>query len=88
MLRRITLLSALLMAGCATVPEAGRVRVHHFVFGLAGGTEVDARDVCPSGKVTSVEVYRSFSAYVASIVTLGLYVPYDVRMRCVPRARP
>ena len=83
----MTLLMALLAAGCTTVPEAGRVRVHHFFLGLAGGTAVDVREVCPSGKASSVEVYRSVSSYVASIVSLGVYFPHDVRMRCVPRAR-
>jgi hypothetical protein len=87
-IRRTAWLLALLLSGCATIPEAGRARVHHFVFGLAGGAELDVRDLCPSGKTATIEVYRSFSAYVASILSLGMYVPYDVRLRCVPRARP
>lgn len=77
---------AMFAAGCVSVPEPGRVRVHHFFYGLAGGTGVDVRDVCPSGRASSVEVYRSFSSYVASIMTLGVYFPHDLRLRCVPRA--
>ena len=62
--------------------------MHEFLFGLSAGTVVDVRDVCPSGKAESIDVYRSFSAYALSIVTLGLYLPYDVRMRCSPLRTP
>ena len=87
MIRGTLLLLSLLAAGCATVPEAGRVRVHHFFLGLAAGSDVDVRDVCPSGKASQIEVYRSLSSYLASIASLGVYFPHDIRMRCVPRAR-
>jgi hypothetical protein len=76
-----------LCLGCATVGESGNVRVHHFLFGLAGGAAVDVRDVCRSGRAESVSVHRGVSAYLLSIVTLGLYLPHDVQIRCAKGPR-
>jgi hypothetical protein len=74
--------------GCATISESGNVRVHHYLFGLAGGAAVDVRDVCASGKAESLAIRRGFAEYALSILTLGLYLPHDVRIRCTRVNRP
>jgi hypothetical protein len=81
---RLTAAAVALLAGaCAsTTHEAGRVRVHEFLFGLSGGAALDVRDLCPSGQARELAIERSFSTYLIGVVTLGIYVPFDVRVRC------
>jgi hypothetical protein len=52
------------------------------LFGVFGGSSLDARDVCPSGEISEFEIRRSAPEYVVSIVSLGLYLPHQVRIRC------
>lgn len=71
-------------SGCAqrVAPSTREISVHEYLFGAFGGSALDARDVCPSGEISEFEIRRNASAYVVSIVSLGLYLPHQVRIRC------
>jgi hypothetical protein len=81
----LLLLAASTGSGCASV-GAKRVRVDHFVFGLAAGRSVDVRDVCASGQADTLELTRTFGDYAWSVVTLGFYLPHHVDIACVKEA--
>lgn len=72
--------------GCASRGPQ-RVRVNHYVFGLAAGKSVDIRDVCASGQADSLALSRTFGDYAWSIVTLGMYLPHHVEVSCVKEKR-
>ena len=79
----------LFVAGCAARNATGvhEVSVHQFVFGAFGGRALDLRDVCVGSAAQSFELRRSFSDYVVSVLSLGMYVPHQVRVRCEERAQ-
>lgn len=79
-----------LSSGCAqrVAPPTREFSVHEYLFGAFGGATLDARDVCPSGEISEFEVRRDAGAYVASILSLGLYLPHRVRIRCRASAEP
>lgn len=83
----LLLLAASLPTGCASRGPV-RVRVNHYVFGLAAGKSVDIRDVCRSGQAGSLALSRTFGDYLWSVVTLGLYLPHHVEVACLPEAKP
>lgn len=56
--------------------------MHEYLFGAFGGAALDMRDLCPKGDVSEFEIRRSASAYVVSVLTLGVYLPHQVRVRC------
>lgn len=80
-------LTAVLLLGCAGARDRGvrEVSVHRFVFGAVGGGSVDVRDLCPSARARRIEVTRRLWAYAASLGTLGLYLPHQVRVTCETR---
>ncbi|MDQ2645035.1 MAG: Bor family protein [Myxococcota bacterium] len=78
----LLLLAACTSGGCAS-GAATRIRVDHYVFGLAAGRSVDVRDVCASGQADSLELTRTFGDYAWSVVTLGFYLPHHVEIACV-----
>jgi hypothetical protein len=71
-------------SGCAQriAPPLREISVHEYLFGAFGGSALDVRDICPSGEASDFEIRRSASAYALSIVSLGLYLPHQVRVRC------
>lgn len=73
-----------LASGCAqrVAPSTREISVHEYLFGAFGGASLDMRDVCPGGDVREVEIRRSASAYVVSVLTLGVYLPHQVRVQC------
>lgn len=78
-------------AGCAQriAPSTVReVSVHEYLFGAFGGSTLDARDLCPSGGVAEFEIRRDAGSYLVSILSLGLYLPHQVRVRCLRRGVP
>jgi hypothetical protein len=77
-------------AGCTerVAPGTHEVSVHEYLFGAFGGGALDARDLCPSGSVEAFEIRRNAGAYFASIASLGLYLPHQVRVRCSQRVAP
>jgi hypothetical protein len=79
------LLLAISTSSCAPATVGRGVReisVQEYMFGAFGGATIDVRDVCPSGNVREVSLQRSTGDYVASVVTLGLYLPHEVRIAC------
>ena len=71
-----------------SAPGMREVSVHEYLFGAVGGSQIDARDLCPSRELTEFEIRRDAAAYFASIASLGLYLPHRVRVRCKPGAAP
>jgi hypothetical protein len=73
-----------LASACAqrATPPIREISVHEYLFGAFGGRALDARDVCPSGVISDFEIRRDASAYLASIASLGIYLPHEVRIRC------
>jgi hypothetical protein len=76
--------------GCAqrVAPSTREVSVHEYLFGAFGGAALDARDLCPGGDVSAFEIRRSASAYLVSVLSLGLYLPHQVRVRCRTAGAP
>lgn len=85
----VCLAGVVLLAGCSAPTAAGvhEVSVHEFVFGAFGGRGLDLRDVCVSSAPQSFELRRSALDYVLSVVSIGMYVPHRVRVRCEARTR-
>ncbi|MGC4091355.1 MAG: hypothetical protein QM756_26445 [Polyangiaceae bacterium] len=85
---RLTLLAATLLtsAGCAS-NRAGthEVNVHEFVFGAFGGRALDVRDVCGDRPTTSLATRRSGLDYLFSVLSLGLYLPHRIQLRCAEK---
>jgi hypothetical protein len=78
--------------GCASRPSRGAAVATHdhwlsgYVLGIWGKTELDVRDDCPDTGAASVLVGATWTTLAVTIVTLGMYTPREVRVRC--RARP
>ena len=81
---------SLLFAGCgaATFSEPRFARserhdvwLHHYLYGLVGQRELDARRYCARG-VANVRVFESGSSLALSILTLGVYTPIVARVEC------
>lgn len=62
--------------------------MHEYLFGAFGGAAFDLRDLCPGGEVSEFEIRRNASAYLVSIVSLGVYLPHQVRIRCRSEGAP
>jgi hypothetical protein len=53
-----------------------------YVFGTFGGEEMDARDVCPNGRVRHVRAEATPLTLLVSVVTIGMYTPRVLSIRC------
>jgi Bor protein len=77
-------------AGCtATRPAAAPLREHWvpaYVFGIWGKSELDVRDDCPEVGAARVRIGATWSTFLVSVVTLGIYTPREVIVHC--RVRP
>lgn len=73
------------LLGCAT-PASGtrRVWLPTYAFGAIGGGDLDARDVCRSGRASELSVGSSWATLAVAFATLGIYTPREARVRCVP----
>jgi hypothetical protein len=73
-----------LVTACASARPSGahEVRVGNYVFGAFGGRGIDVRDLCGSQPARTIEVHREAIDYVVSVVTIGMYLPHRVRVRC------
>jgi len=61
------------------------VRAHWapaYVFGIWGKAEHDVRDDCPSRGASGVRIGATWSTLLVSVVTLGMYTPREVEVRC------
>ena len=88
-------LALVLASGCyhanykTGLPASGVVqetKVHHFVFGLAGGGDIAVASLCPTG-VASVDTEKSFVDIVLTGLTAALYSPTSVTVECAGAAR-
>ncbi|HEX6925291.1 MAG TPA: Bor family protein [Longimicrobiaceae bacterium] len=92
--RGFMLVGTVLLAGCyhATIetglPPSGEVIevewAHGFVYGLVPPSTIEAAEECPNG-VATVETQLSFLNQVASALTLGIYTPMQITVRCASR---
>jgi len=86
----LIVLLSLLFVGCgaATFSEPRFARserhdvwLHHYLYGLVGQRELDARRYCARG-VANVRVFESGSSLLLSVLTLGVYTPVVARVEC------
>jgi hypothetical protein len=56
-----------------------------WVFGLVAAKPIDVSKECPSG-IATVETQMTFPNALATIFTLGIYDPRDVRVTCATRS--
>lgn len=87
-------LALVLATGCyhanykTGLPASGQVqetKVHHFIFGLAGGGDVAVASLCPTG-VSSVDTEKSFVDMLLTGLTGALYSPTSVTVECAGAA--
>ena len=81
------LLAGALCCSCVTttaaaLPPAREHWVPGYVFGLWGKAELDVRDDCPVTGADSVRIGVTWSTILVSLVTVGMYTPREVRVRC------
>ncbi len=83
---------SLAMLGCTGSSARGPASPIHdhwlsgYVLGIWGKSELDVRDDCPNTGAASVRVGATWATLAVSVVTLGIYTPREVRVRCrVPR---
>jgi hypothetical protein len=83
--------TGLCLAGtaCASVPASGQRRVvlPSYLFGTLEQRAFDVRDLC-SGRTTELEFTSTPSTVALSIVTLGIYTPRELRLRCETEPAP
>ena len=85
----LTLIFVLSVTGCfrtrLDAPVAGghllRDRQHFFFFGLIGDNDINLKAECPTGVTSFGDEFRP-SDLLFSIVSLGLYTPKTVLIRC------
>ncbi len=53
-----------------------------YLFGTLGNRTVDLRRVCHGGLAREVSVLPTAESAVLGLVTLGVYIPLEVRVRC------
>ncbi|MEL6179910.1 MAG: hypothetical protein AAFS10_13210, partial [Myxococcota bacterium] len=54
---------------------------NHFIFGLAGTSEINVNEMCPNG-VKRIENVRTFGNGCLGLVTIGIYTPHTSRITC------
>ncbi len=55
-----------------------------YAFGAFGGSELDLRDVCPSGRAEELSIGSTWATLGVSLITLGVYTPREAKVRCKP----
>lgn len=79
---------SLVMLSCAGTAAREPVAPVHdhwlsgYVLGIWGKSELDVRDDCPNTGAASVRVGATWATLAVSVVTLGIYTPREVRVRC------
>ena len=56
-----------------------------FLYGLIGSPTVDVREFCPDGQIASLSSGGNFGTELVSVLTVGLYTPRRVEVRCSDR---
>jgi hypothetical protein len=57
-----------------------------YLFGTLEQQEFDLRDLC-DGRMTELEFTSTPATVALSVVTLGVYTPHELRLRCEPDSR-
>jgi hypothetical protein len=72
------------LCGCAGQRTGAEreILVPRYVLGAFGGTAVDARDICESGRAAQVRTTRRAVDYAVGVLSLGLYVPHRLVLHC------
>jgi hypothetical protein len=61
--------------------ETKSVKQSFFLWGLAGGSEIDLARVCPNG-VAAIDSTNSGLDHILTALTGGLYSPLSVEVKC------
>jgi hypothetical protein len=61
--------------------ETKSAKQSFFLYGMAGGSEVDLAKLCPSG-VAGIDSKKSVADQLLTTFTLGLYSPMSVDVTC------
>jgi Bor protein len=75
--------------GCGANTPIAQAPHQHWVpgyaFGLYGKADLDVRDDCPSTGPANIRVGTTWSTFLVSVATLGVYTPREVAVRCKAR---
>jgi len=71
---------------CTATPSVAAPTREHWVpgyaFGIWGKSELDLRDDCPTAGAATVRIGATWSTFLVSLATLGLYTPREVIVHC------
>jgi hypothetical protein len=62
--------------------EAHEEWAPYFLFGTIGEKEIDTRTQCGRAEVAEIENGTTFMTWFLSTVTLGIYTPREITIRC------
>lgn len=81
--RRALMLCSLGLVSCAA-PPAGtqRIWLETYALGAIAPADLDLRDYCPNGAPHELSVGSTWETLGISLLTLGVYTPREVRIRC------
>jgi hypothetical protein len=72
---------------CGSPSETGaRVLMPSYLLGTLGTHVFDVRGVCP-GRTAEIEIVSTPGTVAVSILTLGIYTPHELNLRCVAPGR-
>jgi hypothetical protein len=84
--RLLLLALTMSLSACAAHQQGVRsVWLPAYVFGAFGGGDLDVRDLCASGVADELSVGSTWATLSVSLVSLGIYTPREVKVRCVPK---
>ena len=86
---RCCALAGVLSLGCASSTPIAAVPTHEhwvsgYAFGIWGKAELDVRDDCPTTGSDAVRIGPTWTTLLVTVVTLGIYTPREVSVRCKP----
>jgi hypothetical protein len=73
-------------AATADAPVEEKLWKSHYLLGFVGRSQLDLRDHCQGRGVESVSVGQNAVTVLLWVVTVGIYTPQRVSIRCSPVA--
>jgi hypothetical protein len=61
---------------------ATKVLVPTYLFGTLGTRTLDLQDVCGGQPLGQVDVYPTWATAMLGVLTVGMYTPVEIRVRC------
>lgn len=58
------------------------IRIHSYIFGAISQEKIYERDVCPGGRIETMQLRMSPGEVGLALVTLGIYFPQNVEISC------